>query len=226
VRIFLATLVLLALTLCKKKEEPVDQPLLAVCFDTDTLFRKVDEPIRFTNCSVNYDRLEWNFGDGQLSNETNPTHKWSKKGGYKVNLTVYQGSNMQSLSTAVVIADSVEVGYWIKLKNLPLSWVNDTTIVSVYLTTNSQRKLCSSSVNSPKGTPPSYEIWMGFNPLFTSKDPASTYTIITRVFNKNRGIPDSVASRPINILINQARFGRTVPLTFFTVWDSLRFEYR
>ena len=51
-------------------------------------------PIQFTSTSYDPDNGDavasylWNFGDGQTSTETNPTHTYAKEGNYKVSLTV------------------------------------------------------------------------------------------------------------------------------------------
>jgi PKD repeat protein len=45
--------------------------------------------IWFTNLSTNATSYNWNFGDGNISNETNPTHTYSASGVYTVELTAY-----------------------------------------------------------------------------------------------------------------------------------------
>jgi gliding motility-associated-like protein len=47
-----------------------------------------DQPIQFTNLSDNGNSYHWNFGDGGSSEDTNPTHKYTSEGMYKVTLLV------------------------------------------------------------------------------------------------------------------------------------------
>jgi PKD repeat protein len=45
--------------------------------------------VTFTNLSSgSYDGFLWDFGDGNISNETNPVHIYANKGVYTVTLTV------------------------------------------------------------------------------------------------------------------------------------------
>lgn len=44
--------------------------------------------IQFNNISAKSGSVEWNFGDGSTSNESNPTYKYSKSGLYNVTLTI------------------------------------------------------------------------------------------------------------------------------------------
>ncbi|MCP4312904.1 MAG: PKD domain-containing protein [Bacteroidetes bacterium] len=52
---------------------------------------KFDEPINCYNLTSEYDSLVWDFGDGQVSNEINPTHHYLETGVYDVTLHVYTG---------------------------------------------------------------------------------------------------------------------------------------
>ena len=42
--------------------------------------------VKFTNLSSNANRYTWHFGDGEISNEKNPIHRYAKKGVYEVRL--------------------------------------------------------------------------------------------------------------------------------------------
>ncbi|MDT0688488.1 T9SS type B sorting domain-containing protein [Salegentibacter sp. F188] len=45
------------------------------------------EPTEFSTSGDNYDAVEWDFGDGNLSSEENPSHTYSAPGSYTVSLT-------------------------------------------------------------------------------------------------------------------------------------------
>jgi len=49
----------------------------------------IDDPIQFTNLSSgDYQSIEWNFGDGFISNEENPLHIYDLPGTYYITQTV------------------------------------------------------------------------------------------------------------------------------------------
>ncbi|MEO7445957.1 MAG: PKD domain-containing protein [Ferruginibacter sp.] len=50
-------------------------------------------PVKFTNQSVGATRYLWNFGDGDNSTETNPTHQYNATGTYKAQLIAYNAAN-------------------------------------------------------------------------------------------------------------------------------------
>ena len=62
--------------------------------------------VQFTEMSQNADTFEWDFGDGNYSNDKNPTHTYSGVGNYTVNLTVSDGNSTDSkLATINVWSD-------------------------------------------------------------------------------------------------------------------------
>jgi len=54
--------------------------------------------IVFENKSKNATRYEWDFGDGNKSTDTQPTHEYKSSGNYTVILKVYKGKRMASAS--------------------------------------------------------------------------------------------------------------------------------
>lgn len=52
----------------------------------------VYENVYFTNTSSNADSYRWDFGDGTLSGDPNPTHYYESPGHYQVILEAYKGS--------------------------------------------------------------------------------------------------------------------------------------
>ena len=96
---FLAVLLVgIAITIvsCKKDEEddsnntgtPTNNPPQAA-FTADKTTINTGESVQFTDQSTNYPTSwEWNFGDGNLSNDQNPSHTYDAIGSYNVSLRV------------------------------------------------------------------------------------------------------------------------------------------
>ncbi|MEL6989480.1 MAG: PKD domain-containing protein, partial [Bacteroidota bacterium] len=60
--------------------------------------------VKFQNQSMFFDSLVWNFGDGNTSEEVNPTHTYASEGNYIVQLITY---NFCSSDTAVILIDLI-----------------------------------------------------------------------------------------------------------------------
>ena len=91
-------------------------------FSTDTNEPIVGQPVAFNNNSQNGDKFEWDFGDGYISNESNPVHTFSTIGSFTVTLTATSKgghSDMTSLTLNVVIPTllEIEVREWTELGN-------------------------------------------------------------------------------------------------------------
>src|SRR5665647_3434217 len=72
----------------------------------------VGEDVWFTNESENVASFEWDFGDGYISNEANPVHRYTSTGIFTVILKVWSGSGLSdeaSLSLDVKIPTLLEV---------------------------------------------------------------------------------------------------------------------
>lgn len=81
-------------------------------FSTDTDEPIVGQPVAFNNNSHNGESFEWDFGDGYMSNDSNPVHTFSSTGSFEVTLTVTSkrgGSDMASLTLNVVIPTLLEI---------------------------------------------------------------------------------------------------------------------
>lgn len=68
-------------------------------------FNQTGSVVNFSNTSVNYDSLSWNFGDGITSSETNPQHEYLANGNYTVTLTIYQHGCEYTFQEQVVISE-------------------------------------------------------------------------------------------------------------------------
>lgn len=69
------------------KKTIVIRKLPVANFSYDPIIPVPNTPIKFTNKSQNADYYSWNFGDGNLSAEENPSHLYRKTGTYRVCLS-------------------------------------------------------------------------------------------------------------------------------------------
>ena len=75
----------LVITSCRKDPEPEPAAVIA-SFQYEVSETNWAE-VTFTNYSVNATSHAWDFGDGNTSTETNPTHTYAEGGSYEVTLT-------------------------------------------------------------------------------------------------------------------------------------------
>jgi len=92
---FLATTLLIAivfLSSCKKEEVIVvdDEPEKEVDVKAAFSFEVNGPIVSFTNESVNFDRVEWYFGDNKNSDKENPIHEYRGIGTYEVLLKAWK----------------------------------------------------------------------------------------------------------------------------------------
>lgn len=71
-------------------------------FSTDTDQPEVGRPVEFNNNSNNADRFEWDFGDGYMSNESNPVHTFTATGSYEVTLTITSKNGHTDTATMTI----------------------------------------------------------------------------------------------------------------------------
>lgn len=103
----------LSVLTCKKKEEPpapapapvvvVDTP--TACFNMSSIYLAPLAVVNFTNCSQNYERAEWNFGDGGASVLSEPTYRYILKGRYTIKLKTFKGVKSKDAAREVIVAD-------------------------------------------------------------------------------------------------------------------------
>lgn len=58
--------------------------------------------VTFTNASRNATEYNWDFGDGNKSTAKDPTHRYTTRGSYLVNLTVKNGLNQFNTVTKTI----------------------------------------------------------------------------------------------------------------------------
>ena len=59
--------------------------------------------VNFTNNSVNYDSLEWNFGDGTTTTDENPTHVFSSNGIKTIQLKAIKNGCEEIITKQIII---------------------------------------------------------------------------------------------------------------------------
>lgn len=98
-KITVASLLLIgtiAFTSCMKK------PM--ACFDTSKTTAAVNESISFTStCSMDAHHYEWNFGDGSMSTDANPSHAYTNAGTYTVKLMTMSKNSKKDDETSKTI---------------------------------------------------------------------------------------------------------------------------
>ena len=71
-------------------------------FYSDTIEPSVGQEVFFTNNSRNANRYEWDFGDGYISNDENPTHIFTGTGTYEVTLAAISKSGLEDNATLTI----------------------------------------------------------------------------------------------------------------------------
>jgi len=101
---FYITIVLVFLISSCKKE-----PVASFEFDQNNV--KAPATINFTNTSVNATEYLWNFGDGETTTETNPSHEYIKGGDYDVSLKAYGEDDTHTTVITITILPNM-TGHW------------------------------------------------------------------------------------------------------------------
>ena len=77
-------------TQCSDDEEPDTPVAVTAAFDTGTIDGLT---VSFINASINGASYTWDFGDGNTSTDSDPTHTYAADGVYTVTLTAKNGEN-------------------------------------------------------------------------------------------------------------------------------------
>jgi PKD repeat protein len=81
-------------------------------FHTDTVNPEVGHEVLFINDSKHAERLEWDFGDGFVSKEANPSHIYNVTGTFEVTLTAFSKSGLDdkaALTLEVMVPTLLEI---------------------------------------------------------------------------------------------------------------------
>ena len=101
-------LVSLAVASCRKDPAPEPSAVIA-SFQYDVSETDWAE-VTFTNYSVNATSHAWDFGDGNTSTETSPTHTFGAGGSYEVTLTATGLEGSASKTETIIITDPNTAG--------------------------------------------------------------------------------------------------------------------
>jgi PKD repeat protein len=74
-------------------------------FDVSKTFVSTGADVYFYNNSTHADEYEWDFGDGSISNEIEPTHQYQYPGIYKVKLSAYYKDQVDNYYMTIEVAD-------------------------------------------------------------------------------------------------------------------------
>lgn len=94
--------VTLFLTSCEK--DPVPTAVFSTEIDGKT--------VKFINSSKDAESYSWEFGDGETSTESDPTHTYAENGDYTVKLTATGPGGSNSMTQTVTIDVSPFIGVW------------------------------------------------------------------------------------------------------------------
>jgi hypothetical protein len=129
--ILTTTILFFIISSCSKEDASLSP---TACFSTNSIYYKINDVVSFKNCSQNFDRVEWNFGDGSSSTLTEPSHVYEKKGTYEIILTLYKGNTSSKISKKIFVSITPYLytsGIISKWKNIPTKF--NHVICSFYL---------------------------------------------------------------------------------------------
>lgn len=84
-------------------------PDIVACFDyspQDNL--KIGDEIVFTNCSENATTFGWDFGNGDISTEENPTHSYESAGDYTVKMIAANENSADTISKTLSVGGNAD----------------------------------------------------------------------------------------------------------------------
>lgn len=113
---YFSILLLIALTSCFTSKDSANKKPIA-CFETARSHFKKNELVRFTNCSSDFQNVEWYFGDGSDSKLSEPEYKYPNPGVFTVRLKCFNGDNNDELSKSLWVADAIRVNYTLNWEN-------------------------------------------------------------------------------------------------------------
>lgn len=113
-----------------------DDPLPRSTVDFSTGIPEVGIPVKFDNLSLNADRYEWRFGDGQSSDQISPLITFNEPGPVEVVLKAFtKDGQVDSLVRNITIRQRVLIGYSVNIyptKNGDSAWDPDETGDNVF----------------------------------------------------------------------------------------------
>ncbi|MCK4661406.1 MAG: PKD domain-containing protein [Bacteroidales bacterium] len=115
---------------CNSNEMSIDIHVV-VCEEVNAAFTYSNDngEVTFENLSVGATNYLWNFGDGQTSEDENPTNIYSENGTYTVKLFALNSceSNSIEMDITVIVCESVNAIYSFSISNKTVSFSNYST---------------------------------------------------------------------------------------------------
>lgn len=104
IKLFFLAASILLLSNCGKDDDTIPSPQQPkALFSVSTQSAKVGEIISFMNQSLYATRYEWDFGDGNISTEKDPTHSYSTSGSFTITLTAMGNGDAHSFTRSIDI---------------------------------------------------------------------------------------------------------------------------
>lgn len=94
-------LLIILLVTCKKDES--NNQRLKACFSIVNTPISIGDTVSFCNCSENSVNYHWDFGDGQISTNKEPTHIYKKIGVYEIQLIASIDNLIDTFSTNISV---------------------------------------------------------------------------------------------------------------------------
>lgn len=151
---FFLTFLTLILFSCKEDIETVIPP--EACFEFPTTQAKAGDVINLTNCSLNAPLFAWDFGDGETSTQTNPSHTYRQHGDYDIVLLAGEDINLDGIlnqdDSPSAITKSISIDPTIKSIELTIkdasSWTEQNPTLLVVSGANANLFISQSSFDS------------------------------------------------------------------------------
>lgn len=103
---FLACTVALASFLAACGDDEPSGPTPVVEFTQDRNFSEPGGAVTFTNTSTDAVEYFWEFGDGGISTDENPTHTYLETGNYTITLQARGSGGIESSTTSTIVVGS------------------------------------------------------------------------------------------------------------------------
>ena len=129
---------LITIQSCKKDKVEEKTPTASFSYSPSTIY--TGTTVYFTNYSENAATYRWSFGDGQTSDEYEPSHEYSSAGTFTVELTAYSpsGNKYNSTTKTVTVTERDPIASFSVSTSYPstyesVSFTNSSSYASSYL---------------------------------------------------------------------------------------------
>jgi len=214
-----------SLASCRKEISNPPPPDPVACFQLNKDFQKPDESIVFTNCSENFDFVEWNFDDGTTSGESNPSHVWNKVGAYLVTLKVSKNNKTASFTKKIVIANQVQIDFTLLMKNFKGAVTNNSFTCEYSAVNSANQKTIFFNLNYQAINNPAYTLNADMSGLYFAKD-ANVWHRFKVLAKNNQGTIDSLLTDEIDIVESDIYINKSVKLNFCDADYAINLRYK